>query len=690
MTLQERKRRITSAIGLEDGFKQGKIGEKWLQKWGLTKIIDRLRESAYNSVILITGDRNVFEEIFSKDLLLEKAAELRKRNFHPGFDNMDAEGARIWIELNYPRFLADLRGGRYAPMPALGFRTAKTSGGYRNLSRLTALDTVLQMSANEVLSPWNESRFSESSFAYRPGRGVGAAIRTYASMAQEYPCVAKIDVVSCYDNIDWSRLEECLASFYDDRPLTQLLMAMAKMPVLSEGDLIKRDRGILQGAPVSALLCNLYYHPLDCLLGEKGIAFIRYADDVVVFSKDVSDAEEVYHWVCDYIEREMCLTRNLRKCRITSSDSIRYLGYKFRRDRHGVIALESNSDTVSAYYRWNESRAQYNHRTADVLSSGILRQKDFSLQFETDETKTLIPPESTEIINLYSNVIFDTGFLKRAFLSGITINVFDRENRFLGSFTPNQSLRSPKTTHSQLLAYYNESERLALAKDILRASTHNSVLNIRYYNKQYPDPFFAEVLEKISGIDKKVKNCSSLESIMLYEAAIREAYYSCYDRFLIAEGFSYHKRTRRPPQNEFNAMLSFGNTVLYNLIATEINKSPLDIRIGFLHATNRRMQSLNLDLAELFKPLVVDRTILSLINRGVIHTDSFCRDESGGVYLNEEGKHVFLRSFYLKLETELTVNGAKMSYYQLFREEVAKLVRYFRSGTPYRAFRQVR
>ena len=630
------------------------------------------------------------EEIFSKDMLLEKAAELRKRNFRPGFDNMDAEGARIWLELNYPRFLAELRGGRYTPMPALGFRTAKTSGGYRNLSRLTALDTVLQMSANEVLTPWNEERFSDSSFAYRPGRGTGAALRAYVSLAQEYPHAVKIDVVSCYDNIDWNRLEESLASFYHDRPLTRLLMAMAKMPVLSDGELVKREKGILQGAPISALLCNLYYHPLDCLLQEKGTAFIRYADDVVLFSKDASAAEELYRWVCDYIGRELRLEVNSRKCRIASSDSIRYLGYRFRRDKHGMIALESNSGTVSAYYRWNESRARNNHRTADILSSGILRQKDFSLQFETDAGKTLIPPESTEIINLYSNVIFDTGFLKSAFLAGITVNVFDRENRLLGSFTPNQNLRSPKTTHRQLLAYYDESERLSLAKDILRASTHNAVLNIRYYNKQYPDPFFEEVLKKTAGLDKKVKGCGSLESLMLLEAAVREAYYSCYDRFLTAEGFSYQKRSGRPPQNEFNAMLSFGNTVLYNIAATEINKSPLDIRIGFLHAANRGLQSLNLDLAELFKPLVVDRTVLSLINRGAIHTDCFYRDESGGVYLNEEGKRILFRAFYLKLETELTVNGEKMSYYRLIREEVAKLVRYFQNGTPYRAFRQVR
>lgn len=630
------------------------------------------------------------EEICLKENLLLAAKELKKRGFRPGFDNMDAQGAEIWIELNYERLLLDLKSGRYKPMPALGFQTAKTSGGYRKLSRLTALDSILQMSANTVLAPWNDKYFSDYSFAYRTGRGTGAAIRTYTTMAQTYPCVAKLDVISCFDNINWERLETCIRGFYNDKKLTQLLMAMGKTPLLEDGELQSRTKGILQGGPISGLLCNLYYHPLDCMLEQGKIPFIRYADDLVLFSENMEELKKRNKLVLDYLEQEMYLTRNDRKCQMTSSDSIRYLGYKFRRDKRGVIALESESGTVSAYYHWNESQFRDNQRNIDILSDGILRQKDFSLRFETDTEKTIIPPETTDIVNVYSSVVFDSNFLKAAFRSGVTVNVFDRDGKLLGSFLPNTKLRSPRLTHSQLMAYYNEKERLTLARDIVRASTHNAVLNIRYYNKQYHDAFYDQILNALTELDKKVKGVRTYETLLILEASTRELYYDCYDHFLMSDEFVYGKRSRRPPENEFNAMLSFGNTVLYNLIATEINKSPLDIRIGFLHATNSRLQSLNLDLAELFKPLVVDRTILSLVNRGAIHTDCFTHNENGSVYLNEEGKHVFLRSFYLKLETQLTIDDRKMNYYQIIREEVAKMVRYFRNESPYRAFRQVR
>lgn len=155
----------------------------------------------------------MINEIFDKALLLEQAGALKKKGFRGGFDNMDADGARLWIELNYERLRADLDADCYTPMPAVGFQIAKTAGGYRKLNRLTALDSILQMSALSVLSPWNEEHFSADSFAFRPGRGTGAALRRYVELAQQYPFAAKIDVVSCYDNIDWERLEACLQPF---------------------------------------------------------------------------------------------------------------------------------------------------------------------------------------------------------------------------------------------------------------------------------------------------------------------------------------------------------------------------------------------------------------------------------------------------------------------------------------------
>jgi CRISPR-associated endonuclease Cas1 subtype I-B len=277
-----------------------------------------------------------------------------------------------------------------------------------------------------------------------------------------------------------------------------------------------------------------------------------------------------------------------------------------------------------------------------------------------------------------------------ALKNGVSINLFDQAGMHIGSFLPNVPLKAPKVTHEQLTAYYHEKHRLRLAKEFLLASIHNTNLVIRYYRKQSPEREYDAALETLERIKNAAKTIGNIQELMLLEARAREAYYGCYDLFLKHSDFRFVKRTRRPPQNEINALLSFGNTVLYNYIATEIEKTPLDVRVGFLHATTNRQRSLNLDLADIFKPLIVDRTVFSLINKKEIQAAHFIRSEKGSVSLSPTGKRILLQALYKKLETELTDKSGSRSYRQIITEEARQLVRHFRHGDKYKAFRQVR
>ena len=205
----------------------------------------------------------------------------------------------------------------------------------------------------------------------------------------------------------------------------------------------------------------------------------------------------------------------------------------------------------------------------------------------------------------------------------------------------------------------------------------------------YPDAFYDSTLKRIERIEKKIKEIPDYEELLLLEGQARQCYYQCFDSFIRTDGFVFEKRSRRPPLNEVNAMISFGNTLLYNLVATEINQTPLDVRIGFLHATNRRQQSLNLDIAEIFKPLIVDRVVFSLINRRAVTPEDFYT-EGSGVYLNAEGKRIFLHAFYEKLDTGVTVKDKSVKYKSIIKEEIQKLIRYFRQGEKYKPFKQIR
>jgi len=642
--------------------------------------------NVYNNI----GEVRILLSTLTKENLLEKAVQLKRKRFRPGFDNMNASSTIMWLTVNGNRLIEELSSGTYVPMPAMGFFVAKKDGHYRNLARLTAIDKIIESCMLEELNEVCDPLFSSSSHAYRSGKGVATALQAFCEHGAQYGYCVKVDALSCYDHFCHDTLRQALASFLSDEMTVDLLMKYAKMPVFTEGQLVQRSMGILQGAPISPLLCNIYFHALDRALEEKEIPFVRYADDIVAFSSSFEQVQSVSDFLIDYMQNKLSLPINKKHSSIDASAHLVFLGHRFERDCHGMVALPSGSPLVKAYAAWRNGRIPPHWRPSHILSDGILRQKDFSLLFEHENGSSVIPPETTETINIYSNVIFDSGFLKKAMEKHIGINLFDSYGELIGRFTPNTHLRSPILTHEQLQVYYDKPLRLALAKEFVLGSIHNLRLNIRYYNKHDPQEVYTHSLATINRIEKAIKNCTVYETLLTDEARVRESYYACYDTMLKQPGFVFEKRTRRPPENEFNALLSFGNVLLYNLIATKLNKTPLDIRVGYLHATNTRMESLNLDIAELFRPLIVDRVALSLVNKRMLNAGHFIENERGGFYLQEDGKRIFLQAFYEKLDDTLMIDGQSRSYDAIISDEIRKLVRFFRSGEKYKAFRQVR
>jgi CRISPR-associated protein Cas1 len=174
---------------------------------------------------------------------------------------------------------------------------------------------------------------------------------------------------------------------------------------------------------------------------------------------------------------------------------------------------------------------------------------------------------------------------------------------------------------------------------------------------------------------------------MAIEGNVREYYYNCFDKITENEDFSFKKRTKQPPQNRLNALISFGNSLLYTTILAEIYKTHLDPRIGFLHSTNFRRFSLNLDVAEIFKPIIVDRVIFSLLNKRMISTNDFLED-LGGIYLKEKGQKIFVEKFDQRLRTTISDKGLgrNISYRSLIRRELYKIEKHLIEDKEYKPF----
>ena len=146
--------------------------------------------------------------------------------------------------------------------------------------------------------------------------------------------------------------------------------------------------------------------------------------------------------------------------------------------------------------------------------------------------------------------------------------------------------------------------------------------------------------------------------------------------------------TKRPPKDPINSMISFGNTLLYQRLATEINKSSLDIRFAVLHSSNTRAESLNLDLADLFKPILVDRTIFTLVNKHMVDADEdFIEIEDNGIYISKDGKKKFIQVFEQKLYQKITANGITRTYDTIMKTEIYKYRSFIEEMKPYHPFK---
>jgi len=174
---------------------------------------------------------------------------------------------------------------------------------------------------------------------------------------------------------------------------------------------------------------------------------------------------------------------------------------------------------------------------------------------------------------------------------------------------------------------------------------------------------------------------------MAIEGNIREQYYYAFDRILDNEHFIFEERTKRPPKNRLNALISFGNSLIYTYCLSEIYQTHLDPRIGFLHATNFRRFTLNLDVAEIFKPIIADRVIFTVINKGMLKKQHF-EQKLNGVVLNDKGREIFIREMDERISSTIQHKelGRNVSYRQMIRLELYKIQKHLMGEKEYKPF----
>ncbi|MCK4260196.1 MAG: type I-B CRISPR-associated endonuclease Cas1 [Halanaerobiales bacterium] len=317
-----------------------------------------------------------------------------------------------------------------------------------------------------------------------------------------------------------------------------------------------------------------------------------------------------------------------------------------------------------------------------IFNNGDLKRKNNTFCFETEEGTRYLPIENISDVYVFGEVTLSKKFLELMTQHNIIVHFYNYFGYYTGSYYPREHYNSGYMILKQSEHYLDHEKRLKLAKSFVIGATNNIVRVLKYYNNREKD--LAEELIKIENLQQLIDGCNSVEQLMAIEGNIRGNYYNCFDKILNNKNFKFEQRSKRPPKNYLNTLISFGNSVLYRVVLSQIYETHLDPRIGYLHSTNSRSFSLNLDIAEIFKPIIIDRIIFKLISKKMIKTNHFVK-EMGGTFLNENGKKIFIKEFNERMETTIQHKklNRKVSYKRLLRLECYKLQKHFMSEEEY-------
>lgn len=318
-----------------------------------------------------------------------------------------------------------------------------------------------------------------------------------------------------------------------------------------------------------------------------------------------------------------------------------------------------------------------------IFSSGRLKRKENTIYFiDSQENKKSIPIEQIERIHLFGEIDLNTKLLNYISRYGVLINVYNYYGFYSGTYYPRKKNVSGLLLVKQGLAYSDNVKRQELAKAFIDSAFHHILRNLRRHNK------VPKIL--IENIEKErvlVNNSMTIEELMGAERRGRKSYYEALNYFL-KEDFIFNKREKRPPKDPINALISFGNSMMYTTVLGEIYKTQLNPTISYLHEPSSKRFSLSLDIAEIFKPLIVDSVIFTLVNKKIITLDDFII-EDGICYLNEIGKKKFIREYENKLMTTIkhrTLNR-KISYRGFIKLECYKIIKFLVENEKYKALK---
>lgn len=268
---------------------------------------------------------------------------------------------------------------------------------------------------------------------------------------------------------------------------------------------------------------------------------------------------------------------------------------------------------------------------------------------------------------------------------GINIHFFNYYGFYTATYYPKETLVSGKLLIKQVEHYCDKNKRIEIAKAFIEAASYNIYRNLTYYKNRGKE--LNTYMKEIEYLRNQIKLCKNIQELMGIEGNIRKTYYDSWNT-IINQDIAFEKRVKNPPDNAINSLISYVNTIIYTRVLSEIYKTQLNPTISYLHEPSERRFSLCLDIAEIFKPIIADRLIFSMLNKKQITEKDF-EDGLNFTYIKDKTRKEITREIDLRLQTKIKHKklNREVSYEYLIRLEIYKLIKHLLNDEKYEGFK---
>lgn len=264
-----------------------------------------------------------------------------------------------------------------------------------------------------------------------------------------------------------------------------------------------------------------------------------------------------------------------------------------------------------------------------------------------------VPQETLESVMIMGNIEMTTQCVKECLKRGITVTFLSKYGDYFG--------RLVSTTHhnadrikKQIYAADDIQFRLKFAQKIQKAKIHNQMVILKRYIRNYVNiEDISEEYKYMSLSEKDIYRAKSIEEVTGYEGIAARYYFQALSK-LVWNEFKFEGRSRRPPKDAFNSMISFGYTIVFHEIFAELESRCINPYIGFIHQIKNNHPALVSDLIEEWRAVLVDSLALSLIRGNEISIDEFSKDiETGAVIISDKGIKIIIKKLEQKMNTNM-------------------------------------